>query len=389
MTRSLFPAALLALPLATAAPADETVFDDHIVIGNQCVGPDCATDDEFGFSTAIFKDPLIRLQFNDTSALAPANDWRFLFNDPSGVGAQSYFRLEDSTAGTTPFTIMAGAPSTAFHMNAAGRVGLGTTLPQNTLHIADEGSVTFRLEETTAPYSYTFNANDFGFWIRDRTADTVPFVIQATSPNNSLWVADDGYIGLGTSVPAAPLELWSDETFNFFRLSASGAAINQSVDITFTGGPLGTGELRYNIVDGDGPEMKLNANGDMELEGTLTTAGSCSVGCDAVFDADYPLPSIEDHHAQTLALGHLPNVGPTRPGEPWDVTDKMGRILNELEHAHLFIAGQQEEIRRQQQELAAQRAELAETGAALSETRAALAALTARLAALETSRQAD
>jgi hypothetical protein len=83
--------------------------------------------------------------------------------------------------------------------------------------------------------------------------------------------------------------------------------------------------------------MKLNADGDMQIDGTLTTAGSCSVGCDAVFEADYPLPSIEDHLAETLALGHLPNVGPTRHGEPWDMTDKMGRVLNELEHAHLYI----------------------------------------------------
>ena len=37
-----------------------------------------------------------------------------------------------------------------------------------------------------------------------------------------------------------------------------------------------------------------------------------------------------------MALGHLPNDGPTRPGEPWDVTDKLGRVLNELEHAHLI-----------------------------------------------------
>jgi len=362
VTRSILPAALLALPIATAAPADDVVFDDQIVIGNQCVGPDCVSDEDFGSSTAIFKDPLIRLDFIDTSSIVPANDWRFLFNDPSGLGAQSYFKLQDSTAGTTPFTIMAGAPSTAFHMNAAGRVGLGTTLPQNTLHIADDGSVSFRLEETSTPYSWTFNANEFAFWIRDRTADTTPFVVQATAPNNSLWVAGDGDIGLGTSIPEAPLELFNEETFNFFRITADGAAINQSVDITFTQGPLGTGELRYNIVDGDGPEMRLNADGDMTLDGTLTTAGSCSVGCDAVFDAGYPLPTIEEHHARTLALGHLPNVGPTRDGEPWDVTDKMGRILNELEHAHLFIA------------------QLSEQNAAQA---AQIAALTARLDALD------
>jgi hypothetical protein len=31
-------------------------------------------------------------------------------------------------------------------------------------------------------------------------------------------------------------------------------------------------------------------------------------------------------------------VGPTPEGAPFDVTDKLGRMLNELEHAHLYIA---------------------------------------------------
>jgi hypothetical protein len=37
-------------------------------------------------------------------------------------------------------------------------------------------------------------------------------------------------------------------------------------------------------------------------------------------------------------LGYLPNVGPTPEGAPLNVTDKLGRMLNELEHAHLYIA---------------------------------------------------
>ena len=375
MTRSILPAALVALPIATAAPADDVVFDNQIVIGNQCVGPDCASDEDFGSSTAIFKDPLIRLDFIDTSAIVPANDWRFLFNDPSGLGAQSYFKLQDSTAGTTPFTIMAGAPSTAFHMNAAGRVGLGTTLPQNTLHIADDGSVSFRLEETSTPYSWTFNANEFAIWIRDRTADTTPFVVQATAPNNSLWVGDDGHIGLGTSIPEAPLELFNEETFNFFRITADGAAINQSVDITFTQGPLTTGELRYNIVDGDGPEMRLNADGDMTLDGTLTTGGpTCAGGCDAVFTERQIIPE-DDYAARMWADGHLPHVGPTLPEAPINVSEKLGGMLNALEHAHVFIERQNARIATLEAEKAAQDERMAK--------------LEARLMALETGRGTD
>ena len=36
--------------------------------------------------------------------------------------------------------------------------------------------------------------------------------------------------------------------------------------------------------------------------------------------------------------GHLPAVGATLPGQPMNVSEKMGAMLNELEHAHIYIA---------------------------------------------------
>ena len=79
---------------------------------------------------------------------------------------------------------------------------------------------------------------------------------------------------------------------------------------------------------------------------SITTSGSCSVGCDAVFEADYDLPSIAEHTQAMWANGYLPNVGPTFEGQQIDVADKLGRVLNELEHAHIYIAQQQDEIER-------------------------------------------
>jgi len=96
--------------------------------------------------------------------------------------------------------------------------------------------------------------------------------------------------------------------------------------------------LRYNIVDGDNQEMSLDADGNMILDGTLTTGGlTCDTGCDAVFDADFPRLSVSDHAALTWEQGHLPAVGPTLPGAPMNLSEKMGGILNELEHAHIYI----------------------------------------------------
>ncbi|MEZ5716053.1 MAG: hypothetical protein R3D85_13325 [Paracoccaceae bacterium] len=87
-----------------------------------------------------------------------------------------------------------------------------------------------------------------------------------------------------------------------------------------------------------------------------------------MFEPGFPLPSIAEHAAQMRALGYLPNVGPTPEGAPFDLTDKLGRMLNELEHAHLYIA-----------QLEARNAKQAAT----------LATVLARLDALETARPAS
>jgi len=65
--------------------------------------------------------------------------------------------------------------------------------------------------------------------------------------------------------------------------------------------------------------------------------GSCSSGCDAVFDADYDLPSIEEHAEMMFDKKYLPVVGPTQTG-PINLSDKMTGMLNELEKAHIYIA---------------------------------------------------
>ncbi|MEQ9676206.1 MAG: hypothetical protein RLO10_17285 [Roseovarius indicus] len=367
----ILPAILMAGLLPTPALTQTLLNGDHSIAGDLCVGGRCTDNESLPTGPLHLKQDMLSIRAYDTSDLIgfASNDWVLRFNE-SGQGGQSFFAVHDETAGLTPFRVDAGAPENALRVDATGNIGIGTGLPLVNLHIYDSDGAGILMEDNA--WQWFVTGTQDAFVLFEPQSPAIPFQIRSGAPDAAIHVAANGNVGLGTHAPGAPLEVVNNSTFSYFRLTARQAAVNRSVDVTFTGGPLGTGELRYNIVDGDGPEMKLNADGDIEIGGTLTTAGSCSVGCDAVFKDAYDLPSIEDHHARTLALGHLPNVGPTRDGEPWDVTDKMGRMLNELEHAHLFIAGQQQQITRQQEELAAQRAEL-------DETRAALAALTARL----------
>ena len=112
----------------------------------------------------------------------------------------------------------------------------------------------------------------------------------------------------------------------------------------------------------------------MAIDGTLTTGGpTCDVGCDFVFDPSYDLESIEEHAAQMWANSHLPAVGPTQKGTPFNLTEKTGGMLNELEKAHIFIEQLNERLNKK--------------GEALEELRTQNELLRARLAAVEAALQ--
>ncbi|MEQ9239695.1 hypothetical protein [Roseovarius indicus] len=361
-----------ALVVAAFPVTAEQVFNENVIVGGGlCAGDFCQAGTSFPEGLLRLSTQSPRIHFNDASAVNQ-HEWQIRANEDSS-SYLSMFSILDLTAATTPFTLFGGAPDNALWVDGHGLVGLGTSLPQQDLHIVASGNYPgIRLERTQAPaHSWDILADQTGFGIRDVTSNNkLPFFIASDAPPWAIWLDSAGYLGLGTDDPAAPLELRREDSFNFFRITAAGATFNESVDFVFTEGPLGTGELRYNIVDTDGPEMRLNADGDMRIEGALTTGGpTCAGGCDTVFDAGFERLSVSDHAALMWENGHLPAVGPTLPGEAFNVTEKMGAMLNELEHAHIYI----EELHA---ELGAQKAEK-------SEMQAQIATLTARLDALE------
>ena len=143
---------------------------------------------------------------------------------------------------------------------------------------------------------------------------------------------------------------------------------NQAGTFRVTTAPGGPGEI----------EMILTPAGDMTIKGSLTTGGgTCGGGCDAVFSADYDLPTIAEHQAQMWAAGHLPNVGPTVENAPINVSDKLGRMLNELEHAHIYIGQLHDRLSENETEKADLRAIIADQNARLARLEAAVTALSA------------
>lgn len=199
---------------------DQVILDDLIVDGSACIGMDCVNGESFGFDTVRLKENNLRIRFDDTSSSAsfPYNDWQLIAND-SVNGGKNYFIIQDATANRNVFVVEAGARNNALYVSSAGRVGLGTATPLLNLHIAVGDTPAIRLDQDGSsgwtPQVWDVAGNEANFFIRDVTnGGKLPFRIKPAAPKDSLFVAADGDVGLGTDSPAANLhvELSSGDT---------------------------------------------------------------------------------------------------------------------------------------------------------------------------------
>ncbi len=237
---------------------DQVFIDDVIIDGSICVGQDCVNGENFGFDTQRLKENNLRLHFDDTSNSAsfPGNDWRITINDSSNGGA-SYFAVEDATAGRVPFRILAGAPANSLYVDAQGDVGIGTASPVVELQVTDGDSPTLRLEQNGSSgfgqQTWDIAGNETNFFVRDVTGGSkLPFKIKPGAPDNSLFVAANGNIGLGTQNPSSTNKL-QVESGNVWvkagKLGINVAPTTSALDVVglskFTGTTLFTGDVSY------------------------------------------------------------------------------------------------------------------------------------------------
>ncbi len=239
-----------------------------------------------------------------------------------------------------------------------GNMGLGTALPQEKIHIVS-GLPAIRFEDNdgaTQDWEIFANTTQMGF--QDVTNSfKIPFAVKVGAPSNALIVESNGDVGIGTSAPLANLDINSGAADTTLLLNnksaqwelkskASTGRLNfknlTDGGVPFKLGPsavnslLSVGTMADDLVEVRG---ELMVEGNVDVTGTLTTGGpTCGGGCDAVFGADYDLPTIEEHAAEMYANSYLPQVGPTVPHAPMNISEKVGTMLNELEKAHIYIA---------------------------------------------------
>ncbi|NNE26772.1 MAG: tail fiber domain-containing protein [Saprospiraceae bacterium] len=186
----------------------QTITQDLVVQGSECVGIDCSSSESFGFDTQRYKENNLRVHFDDTSNSAsfPNNDWRIIINDSSNGGA-SYFAVQDATANRQVFRIEAGAPINALYVDNDGDIGIKKSNPVVDLHIVEGNTPTVRLEQDGSdgftPQTWDLAGNEANFFVRDVTnGSKLPFKIKPNAPTSSIFIAASGAVGIGTESPA-------------------------------------------------------------------------------------------------------------------------------------------------------------------------------------------
>ncbi len=372
-------AGTLAVGMATAwvNPAFSTVIAESLCVGFDCGSP----TPPFGFDTIRIMENNLRFLAMDTSTVSgfPTRDWQIEFNSSSSGGG-NYFMIRDcgntaTTAstcnGTAQFTIEGGADNESIHVDSAGNqggnVGFGTAVPVVDLHALSGNTPTLRLEQDASsgftPQSWDLAGNESNFFIRDVTnGSALPFRIEPGTASNTLYLDNQERIGINTTAPADLLHLRSPSGPVAIRLESTAVTAPNPIRLNFN-----TAQNEFRITyDGLGVnQLRLTSAGNLIIAGQITTSGSCSGGCDLVFDPDYDLPSIDQHADEMWKNRHLPAVGPTPESGPFNLSEKVGGMLNELEKAHIYIEQLNNEKKAIQSELDALRYRIATMEASL------------------------
>ncbi|WP_425099095.1 hypothetical protein [Tropicibacter sp. S64] len=183
--------------------------------GSMCVGNSCLTTEANGLG-----NPAIKLKWSEpqiimddtSSATFNDRDWRI---GPARSGSARVFMIMDegtdweNSDEVIPFSIVGGAPANSFWLDSQGRLGLGTSIPQNRIHMvaADSPGILFDQVGSNGNQRWTLSGNEEAFYLGNADTLDYPLIVDVAAPDGALLVDGSGNIGAGVSVPLAPLHV--------------------------------------------------------------------------------------------------------------------------------------------------------------------------------------
>ncbi|MFZ5964921.1 hypothetical protein ACOXXX_18405 [Thalassococcus sp. BH17M4-6] len=365
--------------------AGNNIFDGRACIGGACDGTEPF---EQGPLRLKWSEPDILFEDSSSTGGISSNDWRLVIND-TGI---TKFAVQDIDGGTIPFTIEGGVRDNALWLDTNGRIGMGTSIPQNSLHIVAADSPGIMLQQTGGTFGnqrWEMIGNETSFVIRDSDSNTLPFSIDDQAPDDALVIAVSGEIGLGTTNPDAPLHVQrADGTAEVLVENTAGpSAARGMFTMRSNGGSFFTMDNtqakttwfftheqaspnRFIIADAvaDGAEMSLTAGGVLTVQGGFAVNSTTLNVPDYVFADDYALRPLSEVAAFIDANRHLPDVPSAAQiaKDGLDMTDMQMRLLQKVEELTLYTLELERDKAAQASEIAALHARLARIEAALA-----------------------
>ena len=331
--------------LTSTLRADQVVLDDMIINGSGCVGNDCVNGESFGFNTLRLKENNLRIAFIDTSSSAsfPTADWVLVAND-SANGGDNYVAFEDLNAGTVPFKVVAGAPSNSLMVDENGKLGLGTNTPAVEIHSVDGDTPTLRLEQDGRmgwpSQVWDVAGNETNFFVRDvSNGSRLPFRIRAEAPSNSLYVNNNGYIGMGTQLPlghlhvadAGAVSLVLEDSTNSSKWTVQAGGAGNTLSLSAEGGQA----------------VVIDSAGNLEVPGNVVSTNIPEDATpDFVFGADYelmPIASLEKYIEKEAHLPGIPSAAEVSASGLNHVEFQLG-LLEKVEQLALYTIAQEKRI---------------------------------------------